>query len=118
MRNLKDGHRKPRLLDIKMGQKTGQAGWQGKSRTAALRQSIVDGVTNSACEGFRLEGFDNRPPVLDSMDPLLDVGGSDSKKIQKKAERVMLQRMSGAEMMMHFLDVHQELHNPGEDALC
>ncbi|CAK0788376.1 unnamed protein product, partial [Prorocentrum cordatum] len=117
MRNLKDGHKKPRLLDIKMGQKTGQAGWQGKSRTAALRQSIVDGVTNSACEGFRLEGFDNRPPVLDSMDPLLDVGGSDSKKIQKKAQRIMLQRMSGAEMMMHYLDVHQELRNPGEDAL-
>jgi hypothetical protein len=118
MRNLKDGHKTPRMLDIKMGQKTGQAGWQGKSRVAALRQSIVDGVTNSACEGFRLEGFDNRPPVLKSMDPLLDVGGSDSKKIQKKAERIMLQRMPGAEMMMHYLDVHQELHNPGRDALC
>jgi hypothetical protein len=117
MRNLKDGHKAPRLLDIKMGQKTGQAGWQGKSRTAALRQSIVDGITNSACEGFRLEGFDNRPRTLTSMDPLLDIGSSDSKKMQKKAQRVMLQRMPGAEMMMHYLDVHQELPNPGEDAL-
>lgn len=32
-----------------------QAGWQGKSRVAALRQSMVDGITNSSCEGFRLE---------------------------------------------------------------
>merc|ERR1719229_1767956 len=36
--------------------------------------------------------------------------------MQKMAQRGMLQRMPGAEMMMHYLDVHQELPNPGEEA--
>ncbi|CAK0899930.1 unnamed protein product, partial [Prorocentrum cordatum] len=100
------------MLDIKMGQKTGQAGWQGKSRSAAMRQSIVDGLTNTACEGFRLEGFDKRPPALLSMDPLLDVGSTTNEKLRKKAQRVLLQRMAGQEMLMHYLDVHQDLPTP------
>ncbi|CAJ1395575.1 unnamed protein product [Effrenium voratum] len=108
MRNLRSGCAKLRLLDIKIGQKTAQAGWQGKSRAAALRQSVVDGVTNSSCEGFRLEGFDGRPPALESMDPLLDLGMTGNAKMAKKALRVMLQRMTAAEMLLHWLDVHQE----------
>lgn len=108
MRNLRSGCAQLRMLDIKIGQKTAQAGWQGKSRSAALRQSLVDGITNSSCEGFRLEGFDGRPPALSSMDPLLDLGMTGNAKMSKKALRVMLQRMTGAEMLIHFLDVHQE----------
>jgi len=108
MRNLRCGCSKLRLLDFKIGQKTAQAGWQGKSRAAALRQSLVDGITNSSCEGFRLEGFDGRPPALESMDPLLDIGMTGNAKMAKKALRVMLQRMTAAEMLVHFWDVHQE----------
>ena len=67
MENLHSGRSKLRLLDIKVGQKTAQAGWQGKSRAAALKQSILDGHTNSAGEGFRLEGFDGQPHTLTSM---------------------------------------------------
>jgi len=118
MRNLGSGFRKLRMLDIKIGQKTAQAGWQGKSRMAALRGSMVDCVTNSSCEGFRLEGFDGRPPCLESMDPMLDLGVTGDRKVVKKAWRVMLQRMSGAEMLMHFLDVHQDeegVPQPEED---
>jgi hypothetical protein len=118
MKNLRCGFKKLRMLDIKIGQKTAQAGWQGKSRMAALRGSVVDGVTNSSCEGYRLEGFDGRPPSLRSMDPLLDLGIAGDKKVVKKATRVMLQRMSGAEMLMHFLDVHQDeegVPQPEED---
>lgn len=116
MRNLCDGHTKLRMLDIKIGQVTAQAGWQGKSRLAALRQCIVDGLTNSAAEGFRLEGFDGRPPALCSMDPLLDVGnftGSWNEKTVKKANRMMLQRLSANDMLMHFFDVHQVPEDPG-----
>jgi len=70
---------------------------------------VVDGVTNSAAEGFRLEGFDGLPPALKSMDPLLDFGSTGSKsKTAKKAQRVMFQRMSGLEMFMYFVDVHQQ----------
>lgn len=123
MRNLRDGYTKLRMLDIKMGQKTAQAGWQGKSRLHALKQSVVDGYTNSACEGFRLEGFDSRPPALASMDPMLDLGMSEgnnitkSEKVRKKVERIMLQRLTAAEIFMHFIDVHQEPADPGEAEL-
>lgn len=117
MRNLKDGQKGARMLDIKMGQKTGQAGWQGKSRSAALRQSIVDGLTNTACEGFRLEGFDKRPRSLLSMDPLLDVGSTTNEKLLKKAHRVLLQRMAAQEMLMHYLDVHEDLPTPDDKGL-
>lgn len=110
LRNMFDGCTKLRLLDIKIGQKTAAAGWQGKSRMAAFKQALVDGLTNSACEGFRLEGFDGYPAALRSMDPLLDLNIS-GEKVRKKALRFMFQRMNGAEMFMHFLDVHQE---PGE----
>jgi hypothetical protein len=113
LRNLFDGAEKLRLLDIKIGQKTADAGWQGKSKMAAMRQSLVDGVTNSAQEGFRLEGFDGQPPAVTSMDPLLDLSHikesiADGKKLRKKAFRYMLQRLQGQEMLSFFLDVHQE----------
>eukprot|EP00930_Biecheleria_cincta_P088863 TRINITY_DN78124_c0_g1_i1.p1 TRINITY_DN78124_c0_g1~~TRINITY_DN78124_c0_g1_i1.p1 ORF type:complete len:780 (+),score=132.95 TRINITY_DN78124_c0_g1_i1:192-2531(+) len=119
LRNLHDGCKKLRLLDIKVGQKTAQAGWQGKSRIAALRQSLIDGITNSAGEGFRLEGFDGRPETLVSMDPLLDIGGKDvvNNGTVKKATRIMLQRMTAADMLLHFLDLHKDLENPDEPKL-
>lgn len=107
LRNLFDGATSLRMLDIKIGQKTAAAGWQGKSRLAALRQSVVDGLTNSAAEGFRLEGFDGLTPVLKSMDPLMDFGGAKKEKTAKKAFRFMLQKLAGHEMLMHLLDVHQ-----------
>jgi len=108
LRNLQDRCRHLRMLDIKVGEKTAAANWKGKSRLAALRQAAVDGLTNSQAEGFRLEGFDGVTPVLMSMDPLLDIGGEDgySKRTRKKAQRIALQRMTAAEMFMHFTDMH------------
>lgn len=114
MRNLRDGYATLRLLDIKIGQKTAQAGWQGKSRMSALRQGLVDGLTNSSAEGFRLEGFDGPPKVLASMDPLLDIGGTGNAKVAKKALRIMLQRMHAPEVLMHFVDLHQGPADPGD----
>merc|ERR1719422_1020464 len=52
LRNLRDGCKQLRMLDIKMGEQTAAAGWQGKSRIAAMRQGVIDGLTNSAAEGF------------------------------------------------------------------
>jgi len=111
LRNLYDGCSSLRLIDLKIGQKTGAAGWQGKSRVAALRQALVDGVTNSVCEGFRLEGFEGVPESVKTMNPLIDVGGG-REKVMKRAFRIMLQRMSGAEIFMHFIDVHQMPKHP------
>mmetsp|Transcript_2786 Transcript_2786/g.6618 ORF Transcript_2786/g.6618 Transcript_2786/m.6618 type:complete len:809 (-) Transcript_2786:4-2430(-) len=112
LRNLHDGMTKLRLLDIKIGQKTAQAGWQGKSRAAALRQAIIDGHTNSAGEGFRLEGFDGQPETLKSLDPLLDLGHG-SEKMAKKAMRIMLQRMHAATMLLYLVDL-QDLPPPSQ----
>jgi len=123
MRNLHDGCQSLRLLDIKIGQRTADAGWQGKSRAAAMRQGIIDGVTNSCEEGFRLEGFDGVPPALRSMDPLMDLQGlaEESRfqpKVRKKALRIMFQRMSAVAMLMHFLDVHQVPESPKASELA
>lgn len=108
LRNLRDGREQIRMLDIKMGEHTAAAGWQGKSRFAAMRQNVIDGLTNSSAEGFRLEGFDGMPPVLESFDPLLDFRIHDlGADMRKKAGRLMLQRMSASEAVMHFSDLHQ-----------
>eukprot|EP00811_Abedinium_folium_P005461 NODE_1502_length_2456_cov_9.292400.p1 GENE.NODE_1502_length_2456_cov_9.292400~~NODE_1502_length_2456_cov_9.292400.p1 ORF type:complete len:720 (+),score=194.91 NODE_1502_length_2456_cov_9.292400:75-2234(+) len=121
MRNLFDGVESLRLLDFKIGFRTGQAGWHGKSRTHAIRQSIVDFITNSSQEGFRLEGFDGRPPTIRSQDPLLDIKRTSSAlrksdKINRKALRLMFQRMKAAEVLEHFFDLHQEPGEPHEAA--
>jgi len=123
LQNLRDGCKKLRLLDLKIGQKTAQAGWQGKTRLRAFKQAFVDNLTNSGCEGYRLEGFDGMPEVLLSMDPLMENAGKfpslegllleavlagDTAVAAKKARRMMLQKMTGNEIFMHFLDLHQE----------
>jgi len=119
MRNLRDGCIKLRMLDIKIGEKTADANWLGKSRMAAMKQDILDGFTNSKGEGFRLEGFDSPGPALQSMNPLLDVLGvkAFNAREQKKAQRFMLQRMPATEVFMHFVDTHQEFADPGDGRL-
>jgi len=119
MRNLFDGAARLRNLDIKIGQQTASAGWQGKSRLRAYRQALVDSATNSTEEGFRLEGFDSPPPALESMDPLLDLAVLGmGPAARKKAFRIMLQRMSAQEMLRHFFDVHQVPADFGDDQLA
>mmetsp|Transcript_113089 Transcript_113089/g.314794 ORF Transcript_113089/g.314794 Transcript_113089/m.314794 type:complete len:575 (-) Transcript_113089:132-1856(-) len=115
LRNLRDGYKNLRLLDIKIGSKTAHAGWQGKSRVSAMRASMVDFVTNSSEEGYRLEGFDSPPAATQSLDPFLDISrvivGSESKasvKRRKKAKRLMYQRFEASEIFMHFLDTHAD----------
>jgi hypothetical protein len=126
MRNLRDGRAKLRMLDLKIGQQTADGGWQGKGRMGALKQSVLDGLTNSSCEGYRLEGFDNEPPNVTAMDPLLDfqviallqgakgkeTSEKEKSKLAKKAKRIMLQRLTGADIFMHFTDVHHEPVEP------
>jgi len=111
LRNLRDGCKRHRMIDLKIGQKTSQGGWQGKSYLHAIRQDLVDGMTNSVCEGFRLEGFDGRPSTLSSMEDFVDGAISKGNKIAKKANRLMLQRMSSPEILMHFFDLHKD-HSP------
>eukprot|EP00588_Corethron_pennatum_P003105 CAMPEP_0194300392 /NCGR_PEP_ID=MMETSP0169-20130528/61230_1 /TAXON_ID=218684 /ORGANISM="Corethron pennatum, Strain L29A3" /LENGTH=718 /DNA_ID=CAMNT_0039050553 /DNA_START=223 /DNA_END=2380 /DNA_ORIENTATION=- len=109
LRNLYDGKKSLRLLDIKMGEATSAKNWQGKSALRSRKQKVVDTQTNSAREGFRLEGFEGMPAALRSRDPLLDT----SRKIRtesnaKKMRRMQLQTLTGQDIFMHFLDLHLE----------
>lgn len=48
LRNARDQYKTPRLLDIKIGEVTAVAGWQGKGAFMAWTQKWLDGMTNSA----------------------------------------------------------------------
>lgn len=73
MRNMRNHYSSFRMIDLKIGEKTAQAGWKGKSRLRAMKHHVMDGLSNSAAEGYRLAGFNGCPEVFDSMDPLIDV---------------------------------------------
>lgn len=114
MRNLFDGAKCLRMLDIKIGERTASAGWYGKSRVKALYRDVMDGFTNSACEGFRLAGFNGQPESFSSRRPLRDLPGAQVlssaslRHVEKKAMRVVFSVMQGWEMFMHLLDLHNE----------
>lgn len=78
MRNMRNKYGVFRMLDLKIGEKTAQAGWKGKSRFRAMKHHLMDGLSNSAAEGYRLAGFNGCPEVFDSMDPLLDILATES----------------------------------------
>lgn len=115
LENLREGRENLRMLDIKIGEKTAAPGWKGKSSFAATRQDYIDSCTNSKAEGFRLEGFDGQPPVVNSFDPVLDFNRlgllfstTKADSTEKVLRRFALQRMPGSDVFMHFLDVHQQ----------
>eukprot|EP00756_Hemistasia_phaeocysticola_P065933 Hpha_TRINITY_DN888_c0_g1::TRINITY_DN888_c0_g1_i1::g.195018::m.195018 len=129
IRNLFDEARNLRLIDIKIGAVTAVAGWQGKSRSAAMRNRAVDSATNSQVEGYRAEGFDGAPKTLDSLlsattrDLLHGIGtgigqlakGSFAAKAKfevggKKARRIALQRFTAYEFLGFF--AYAEPENP------
>lgn len=109
IRNGRDGYVNCRMLDIKIGQVTAVAGWQGKSAFKAWMQSnTIDAHTNSAGQGFRLEGFDNPPETLRSFEELLTDQSLIGATVKpQKVKRFNLQRMTACQFMSLFLDVHQ-----------
>jgi len=111
LRNCRDGYAACRMLDIKIGYETAVAGWQGKSSFGAMKQSYVDSFTNSADQGFRLEGFDGPPPVMTSIEQLMDDDQASKWTTSvaltpKQCVRMFLQRLPASEFMTHFLDLH------------
>ncbi|CAB9512755.1 Synaptotagmin-2 [Seminavis robusta] len=131
--NLRNDQDAFRMLDLKMGQQTAVGGWQGKSRLRAMKQNVLDGMTNSTLEGYRLEGFDGQPERVESMDPLLDIlaeqkdkdetesthtdkvtvwGRKVSEKQAKKAKRMLFQTLTGADIFRFFADVHLQQQQP------
>jgi len=120
LKNLHDNMSCLRLLDLKLGQKTACANWFGKSRSHAMKQTLLEGWTISYKEGYRLEGFEGMPISLHSRDPLVDFRHSkkesqDTKlksKLEKKARRLMLQCLSGQDILLHFLAIQDKQNTP------
>jgi len=118
LRNLFDGKKSLRLLDLKIGEATSAKNWQGKSAIRNRKQKVVDSGTNSKCEGFRLEGFESMPDTLKSREPLLDTYQKIQNKTNvKKMRKIQLQSMKGREILMHFLDLHLEKFKEEEDQM-
>jgi len=133
MRNMRNNFTSFRMVDLKMGEKTAQAGWKGKSRLRAFKHHLMDGLSNSSSEGYRLAGFNGCPKVFDSMDPLMDilteedliggknfdrenskghvttmVGTTISESRVKMINRIMLNSLDGTSVLRYFLDLHMD----------
>ena len=99
--NFADQKKKLRLLDLKIGKQTVRFGWKGKSYFSAMKQTLFDKLTNSVNEGFRLEGFDGRPPAFESMKFNKREG-----KWSKKLRRFRYQQLQGIKIFQNLLDLH------------
>ncbi|CAB9505109.1 expressed unknown protein [Seminavis robusta] len=124
LQNLRNNFQSFRMLDLKIGEVTAQAGWKGKSRLHALKCHLLnDHFTNSVSEGYRLAGFDGTNEMFDSMDPLMDFLAGDAASAEekktiwgghfdeaqvKKAKRLMINTLSGTDVLRFFLDVHTD----------
>jgi hypothetical protein len=135
MKNLRIDQLQFRMIDLKIGEKTAQSGWKGKSRLRAMKHHLMDGLSNSSTEGYRLAGFEGCPEVVDSMDPLIDILANDNninnntdssnnpnlqrqsktlwgKEIKepqfKMAKRILLNSLDGTGVFRYFLDLHTE----------
>jgi hypothetical protein len=135
MKNLRIDQLQFRMIDLKIGEKTAQSGWKGKSRLRAMKHHLMDGLSNSSTEGYRLAGFEGCPEVFDSMDPLIDILANDNninnntdssnssnlqrqsktlwgKEIKepqfKMAKRIMLNSLDGTSVFRYFLDLNTE----------
>lgn len=106
----------PRLMDIKIGDKTADANWKGKSSFAAWRQDLIDSHTTTKLESLRVEGFMNPPSWLDSENPLEDFDGlfEEGDKTMKKARRFKLQRLTAREALEAFIDFNGSNDHSGD----
>lgn len=133
MRNMRNNFETFRMLDLKIGEKTAQAGWKGKSRLRAMKHHFMDGLSNSASEGYRLAGFNGCPEVFDSLEPLLDISTKETMTNQNlvsgqrissgwktfwghtiddseyaQAKRFMLNSLDGTGVFRFFYDLHMD----------
>lgn len=90
MENLHCGMKKLRFCDLKIGNVTAVSGWQGKSSLGAMSNRVVDMMTNSVTEGYRMEGMDGQPSSLESR--LHFYSG-------KKSQRLFLQGLMARKML-------------------
>merc|ERR1719247_3236413 len=114
LRNLRDGKQVCRFLDIKIGDVTAVAGWKKKSGFGALKQEQIDFFTNTAKEGFRLEGFDHPPWSFKSV---LELNRRVLGVASKKTNRIQMQNLEAKEFLSYFLDLREASDN-GQPNAC
>ena len=108
LENLRQGFEHMRLLDVKLGAETSVACWKGKSRLNAWKNACVDQRTNSAVEGFRLEGIELPPRSLEKRisEVLQSKSLTTTKYISPKViRRFTLQRLRAVDFLESWLDV-------------
>lgn len=118
LENLRTGFRKQRLLDIKMGEETSVAGWKGKRWLNSWKNAAIDQLTNSAVEGFRLEGIEEPPKSMEEL-MLASVearkGRPGANLLGDKAvRRLIMQRLRASDFLASWLDVSSL--GPGSEA--
>mmetsp|Transcript_19324 Transcript_19324/g.51426 ORF Transcript_19324/g.51426 Transcript_19324/m.51426 type:complete len:782 (-) Transcript_19324:247-2592(-) len=127
LENLRVGFKQLRLLDVKLGEKTSVVGWKGKTRLHAWKNQVIDYTTNSAREGFRLEGMDLLPKSLrDRMSHFIQGRHNQGIPIltdllsEKRSKRMLQQQLRAHEFLASWLDmgppqagVETELHAHG-----
>lgn len=116
LRNLNDCCVSLRMLEIDVAVKVTGPKVQN-SRLATLRQTLNESLTETQGKGFTVKGFLGPPPALTSVESLLEFGTLSYHKTARKVFRLMVQQMSAAEVLMHFLDVHQVPCDPGASSL-
>lgn len=113
LENLNSGFKKMRLIDLKLGEETAVAGWKGKSRMRAQVNGIVDSMTNSTAEGFRLEGIDNPPNCLEqylqlNSKFLTNQSYAGAFLNEKRARRWCMQRLRGSDVLNYWLALQED----------
>lgn len=111
LENMRTGFEKLRLLDIKLGDQTSVAGWKGKSAAHAWKNQMVDRCTNSQREGFRLEGMDCPPKILQERNTAIIKGRTSLRGLynvnDKKSWRILLQQLRAYEMIALWVDMFE-----------
>lgn len=105
--NLFDGVAASRFLDIKLGEQTAVAHWKGKSAMAAKGNLVIDHLTNSKVEGYRLEGFDSMPESLATRAPSPQEENCVKvvmKQFSKKYKRMNMQRLPARDFLAYMTD--------------
>lgn len=106
IKNLHDRSRSLRLIDLKIGSK--EADPNSSSRFLGKKTKKT---TNSTQQGFRLEGFENMPESLKSLDPTLDrsflqMTLTSLSSCESKGRQKQLNKLNGSDIFTYFSDIH------------
>lgn len=109
LQDFTHGMELPRCIDFKIGHKTAEGDWKGKSQWDAWRQNVIDNMTNTSNEFMRVEGLTNAPgwylteeAILLPCGRLLDMIDDNA---EEKLERFRLQQLDARTALAALVDL-------------